>query len=151
MTPAQKALYWRLWQRLCKARAWHTLPRQEQDAHRRALHQEAHCPPSSTDFKNRDFDRFLATITAHLNNQNAPGLPRHDTDGQTRRLVWRIRHDATRAGLDEAYIRKIARDLHVLGNWEDLDLDSLENLRNTIHNRARKKLQTTQPTTENPF
>jgi hypothetical protein len=140
MSPAQKTLYWRLWSRLSKTLGWHTLPSTTRDTLRRQLHTQAGCPPSSKDFNNRHLDRYITYTNALIHDHNDPGTPRTDDDGHRRRLIWRIQTDATLANLDEAYIRHLARDLHVLGNWQDLDLESLENLRNTIHNRATTKL-----------
>lgn len=140
MSPKQTTFYFTLWNRVCVELGWYHLSSAEKDEKRRALHVQAGCPASSKKFTNRDFDRFKSHALALLAGKNSGGTPRVDDDGERRRLVWRIRKDAQMANLDDAYIASVARDLHVLGNWQDLDLASLTNLRDTIHNRAGKKI-----------
>lgn len=140
MSERQRIFYFTLWNRVMVERGWYHLPAAEKDAKRRALHLQAGCPASSKQFTNAHFDRFKAAALALAEGKNSAGEQRADDDGQRRRLVWRIKDDARKAGLDAAYITAIARDLHVLGNWQDLDLPSLTNLRNTIHDRAGHKL-----------
>lgn len=140
MTTKQTYLYWSLWNRVCSDLGWYHLPQREKDAKRHALHIDAECPASSKAFTNLHFSRYRARCEAMLKGKNDGGAQAVDHDHNRRQLVWRIKDDAKKAGLDEAYIVHLARDLRVLGNWQDLDLDSLTNLRNTIHNRAGSKI-----------
>ena len=146
MSPAQRTFYFSLWNRVMVEQGWHHLRTAEKDAKRRALHVQAGCKnadgtaKSSKAFTNADFDLFKAECLKLTSGQRNGGEPRVADDGQRRRLVWRIRDDAKKAGLSPEYIAEVARDLHVLGNWQDLDLPGLTNLMKTIHNRAGKKL-----------
>lgn len=140
MTPKQKSLYWRLWQQVATQFGWLNLPKDQLDEKRRALHRAAGCPDSSTNFGNAALDRYKGHCLALLAQRNSAGPDLLSENGERRRLIWRIRQDAKDAGLDEAYIVKVARDLHVLGCWDELCLEELTNLRNTIHNRSRSKL-----------
>jgi hypothetical protein len=140
MSPKQTTFYFTLWNRVMVEQGWYHLASAEKDEKRRALHTQAGCPASSKDFTNLHFDRFKSACMVILTGKKDGGLPRVDDDGQRRRLVWRIKDDAKKAGLAPEYIVGLARDLAVLGNWEDLDLAGLTNLRNTIHNRAGRKL-----------
>jgi len=150
MSPKQNDFYFTLWNRVCVEQGWYHLSAAEKRSERMRLHLQAGCkyvggpkngePKSSKDFTNADFDRYKAECQKLIAGLRHGGDPRVVDDGQRRRLVWRIKDDAKKAGLDAAYIAECARDLHVLGNWQDLDLDSLTNLMKTIHNRAGKKL-----------
>ena len=137
MSPKQTHFYFTLWNRVMVEKGWYHLPTAEKDSKRRALHAQAGCPDSSKAFTNAHFDRFKAACLAVINGQNDPHTA--DEDGARRRLVWRIKSDAKKAGLDAAYIVAVAQDLSVLGNWEDLDIPGLTNLMHTIHNRAGAK------------
>jgi len=149
LTPKQNDFYFTLWNQVCIEQGWYHLSAAEKRAHRLALHLHAGCiyaagdkkgePKSSKDFTNADFDRYKAECQKLITGQRNGGEPRVADDGQRRRLVWRIKDDAKKAGLDAAYIVAVARDLAVLGNWEDLDLPGLTNLMHTIHNRAGAK------------
>jgi len=122
------------------AKGWCHLPTAEKNAKRYALHIEAKCPESSTEFTNQHFSRYKARCEALIAGKNDGGTQAVDADDARRRLIWRIKEDAKKAGLAPEYISEVAKDLAVLGNWEDLDLAGLENLMHTIHNRAGKKL-----------
>lgn len=140
MSPKQTTFYFTLWNRVMVEQGWYHLPAAEKDSKRRALHLQAGCPESSKDFTNQHFNRFKTACEALIRGKNSAGKEKADADDERRRLVWRIKDDARKTGLAADYIYQVAKDLHVLGNWEDLDLDSLTNLRNTIHNRAGSKL-----------
>lgn len=147
MTAKQTYYYFTLWNRVMVEMGWYHDSAKEKDLRRRALHVQAGCTladgtaKSSKSFSNADFDRFITAANALLAHKNTGGQTKVDDDGARRRLVWRIKDDAKKAGLAPDYIIECARDLHVLGTcWEDLDLDSLTNLRNTIHDRASKKI-----------
>jgi len=136
MTPRQRSFYFSLWNQVCVEQGWYHLPQAQKDAKRRALHAQAGCPASSKEFTNRHFDAFRAHCAALLAGKKTGGAAVVEEAGERRRLVWRIKADAKRGGLADAYIRTLARGLCGLGAWEDLDLASLTNLRATIHNRA---------------
>lgn len=140
MSPKQTTFYFTLWNRVMVEQGWYHLPTSEKDAKRRALHTQAGCPASSKQFTNAHFNRFKNHCQALLAGRPASDPDQSDRDDARRRLVWRINDDAKKAGLAPEYIVEIARDLAVLGNWQDLDLAGLTNLRNTIHNRAGRKL-----------
>lgn len=136
LTGAQFGRYNREWPAVCAARDWE----ENDETARVEFHRANGLPDSRKDWNTRGhFDTFLAACK-EAKGQRTGGSKRTDEDGQRRRLVWRIKDDAKKAGLDAAYIAECARDLHVLGNWQDLDLASLTNLMKTIHNRAGSKL-----------
>ena len=137
MSEKQRVFYFTLWNRVMVEKGWYHLPADEKDCKRRALHEQAGCPASSKAFTNGHFDRFKSACLAIIEGKNDPHTA--GEEGQRRRLVWRIKSDAKKAGLDNAYIAAVAQDLAVLGNWEDLDLPGLTNLMHTIHNRAGAK------------
>jgi hypothetical protein len=140
MSPKQHIYYFTLWNQVCSELGWYHLPAAEKDAKRYALHEQAGCPRSSRQFSNQHFNRFKTRCQALIAGKNDGGETKVDADDARRRLIWRIKDDARKADLSAEYIAEVARDIHVLGNWEDLDLASLTNLRDTIHNRAGKKL-----------
>lgn len=141
MSPKQKTYYFTLWNRVMVQKNWHKLSTKERDQERYKIHAKAGCPQSSLKFTNLHFNRFKSACEALLAGKNTGGNGKVDDDDARRRLVWRIKDDARKAGLAPEYIIECARDLHVLGTcWEDLDLDSLTNLMQTIHNRAGSKL-----------
>ena len=140
MSPKQTTYYFTLWNRVMGEQGWYHLPAAEKDSKRRALHMQARCPASSKEFTNQHFNRFKSHCEALISGKNDGGTQIVDEKDAVRRLIWRIKDDAKKAGLTPEYIIELARDLHVLGNWEDLDLESLTNLRNTIHNRAGMKI-----------
>jgi len=146
MSEKQRVFYFTLWNRVMVEKGWYHRPADEKRAKRLALHMQAGCidpetrdPKSSKAFSNSDFNRFKTHCEALLAGRNSPGPGKADADDARRRLVWRIKSDARKAGLDAAYIVAVARDLAVLGNWEDLDIPGLTNLMHTIHNRAGAK------------
>lgn len=142
MTQKQTIYYFTLWNKVMVEMGWYHLPAAEKNEKRYALHLQAGCPASSKGFTNQHFNRFKTRCEAIIAGKNDGGPGKVDDDDARRRLVWRIKDDAKKAGLSQEYIKEVARDLHVLGNWEDLDLDSLKNLMLTIHNRASSKIGT---------
>lgn len=134
MSPKQVTLYWRTWGAVCAELGW----KNSDSEHRRALHAEAGCKPSMKDFTNRDLDLFLACCRRLLG-QPVTASTAGDL-GERKRLIWRIRQDAARAGLDDAYLNKLSTDLYGLGCWDELCLADLTNFRNAIHDRAGKRL-----------
>jgi hypothetical protein len=76
-------------------------------------------------------------------------------DGERRRLVHRIESDLRKAALAEGYIRKIALDQCDRGDWRDLPIGQLTNLRDTlaqrIWRRGRKKAAEPVLTESDPF
>ena len=138
MSPKQQVYYFTLWNKVMVHEGWHKLSAARKDEERYKIHAEVGCPDSSKDFTNQHFNRFKARCEAILAGKNDGGTQIVDEKDAVRRLVWRIKDDAKKAGLSPEYIIDVARDIHVLGNWEDLDLESLTNLMRTIHNRAGK-------------
>lgn len=124
------------WNEVCAVRGWSP----NDDTVRLQFYRDNGLPESRSDWNTRGhFDTFLAACK-EAKGIRTGGPQRTDDDGERRRLVWRITEDAKKAGLNRDYIVHLARDLHVLGNFEDLDLPSLQNLMRAIHNRAGKKL-----------
>jgi hypothetical protein len=134
MSPKQVTLYWRTWGAVCAEFGW-----QNSDTeHRRAIHAEAGCKPSMKDFTNRDLDLYLAACRRLLG-QRVTASTAGDL-GERKRLIWRIRQDADRAGLDQAYLAKLSTDLYGLACWDELCLADLTNFRNAIHDRASSRV-----------
>jgi hypothetical protein len=134
MSPKQTTLYWRTWAALCAEFGW----KNSDTEHRRAIHAQAGCAPSMKDFANRDLDLFLAACRRLLGQPVTASTAAEI--GERKRLIWRIREDAKRAGLDQAYLAKLSTHLHGLACWDELCLADLTNFRNAIHDRAGKRL-----------
>ena len=126
LTNKQTILYWRTWGTICSTQGW-----ERADNERRyQVHAHCRCPRSMKDFTNRDFSRFLSA-TASLREV----VDIRDRDREN--ALHTIGKDAHKAGLDEAYLRRICTDLYDTERFEDLAQAQLENFRNIIHNRAR--------------
>jgi len=136
LSKAQHNLYWRTWSAICDQNGWSHKPARERDDLRYALHARAGLPHSMTEFANRHFNTFLRFAERLL------GV-RVTRDRDRENLLWHIRQDARAANLDDAYIRKLSTDLTGLSCYEELAPDDLTNLRNLIHQRARKRRQYT--------
>lgn len=134
MTPAQTSLYWRTWAAVCHEHGWPT----SDTTRRRALHAQAKCPPSMRAFTNVHFDRFLSVARQILGSREC--TPVAAEAGERKRLLWRIQQDMRTSGLSDPYLDKIATDQYGLSCWRDLCIADLTNLRNTLHNRAGKKI-----------
>ena len=127
LTKKQTTLYWRTWAAVCAAQGWE----RADNSRRYALHEHAGCPQSMRDFTNRDFSRFLES--------SAPLRDLVDIrDRDRENALHTIRTDAARANFSDAYLRKISLDLYGTTDCERLPMPQLENLRNILHNRARK-------------
>ncbi len=136
LSPKQKGIYWSLWSGVLKARNWQHLSSNEQDLHRYAFHRENNLPESMTAFNKRDhFDTFKAAALRVIKG-DGPSATTAAEDGERKRLIWRIKEDAKKAGLDATYLAKVSTDLYGLACWDELCIADLTNLRDTIHNRA---------------
>jgi len=134
LSKAQTSLYWRTWSSVCIYMGW----KNSDSKLRYALHAEAHCAASMTDFENSDLDRYLRYCDGLLGHERPA---RVSVQGDRNRTIWRIKSDAKRAGFSDEYLAKIAHDLTGgFGTWEELQLPELEKFRNTISNRARGKV-----------
>lgn len=103
--------------------------------------------PSWTALTNSQVDRIKARLEALAAPDDidaqigdlAPGA-----DGDRRRLVWTIERDARRAGFHDGYMTAIVRDMEDVSAgampWRELPLPALENLRDTIAGRSRRKI-----------
>ena len=134
LSRAQTNLYWRTWSSICEQNGWSDKTATGKNDLRYALHARAGLPHSMTQFRNQDLNTFLRFSERLLGVRVSRNRDREN-------LLWRIRQDATAANLDEAYIRKLSTDLTGLACYEELALDDLTNLRNAIHNRAKKRRQ----------
>ncbi len=140
LSPGQIPLYWRLWSGVLAARGWQHLSPAEKDLRRHEFHKSLGLPESMTGFNKRGhFDAYKAAAQRIIKGEG-PSAATAGEDGERKRLVWRIKEDAKLAGLDAAYIQKLAVDLYGLGAWQHLHLNDLTNLRNTIHDRAGTRL-----------
>ena len=125
MTWAQVSLYWREWNKVRKA-----APETDRhELHTKALGYDA----SHKEFTNGDLDKVLAefrvvsepwNINAQIRQLNQP----------RERLMWSIRHRA-----DQRYWEKIMRDRFKKGRLEELTEEELEQLRNTLVARGKKR------------
>lgn len=136
LTKKQTVLYWRTWAAICEAQGW-----ERSDSEQRyEVHKHCRCPQSMRAFTNRDFSKFLSA-SAPLRD----AIDIRDRDREN--ALHTIGRDAARAGLDTAYLRRICADIYGTIDFERLPMPSLENLRNTIHNRARAKREIVTPET----
>jgi hypothetical protein len=129
LSKLQTSRYWRTWSEVCRYHGW----RNADEDRRRALHAEAGCPASMRDFGNKDFDLYLNYTATLLDQVPAPRDPERE------RLCYAIARDAKKGGLSDAYLARICGDRFDSSRWRDLPLTQLEQLRNTIHNRASHK------------
>ncbi len=128
LTKKQSVLYWRTWAAICAVQGW-----EHGDNERRySVHEHCRCPRSMKDFSNRDFSKFLSA-SAPLRD----AIDIRDRDREN--ALHTIGRDAALAGLDDHYLRRICADLYGTIDFERLPMHSLENFRNVIHNRARRR------------
>lgn len=145
MSPKQTTYYFTLWNQVMVAQGWYHESADKKRERRLAAHVQAGCincdgsAKSSKNLSNVDFGLIKAYFQKLITGKNHGGLEKVKEDDARRRLVWRIKADSKIGGLNTAYIKIIAKEMHVLGNWEDLPMDDLTNLRNAIHNRAGSK------------
>ena len=134
MSPAQDKLYWREWgavSRRCRDRGLPVPDRHE--LHAAALGADK----SHKDFTNADFDKVLAQFRAHSQPDNVAAQLR-----QLDQPKVRLRHKIM--SFDQAYWQAIARDKFGHADLEELDLDQLTQLRNTLAARetSRRRKET---------
>jgi len=122
LTRRQTALYWRTWASICEAQGW---PRSD-STRRYALHAEAGCPHSMTQFRNRDFNHYLSAA--------APLCNRIDIRDRDKENLVAAIHET---GLDTPYLQSICRDTYKTRDWERLPYPKLKNFLKTAVNRAR--------------
>jgi hypothetical protein len=133
ITRSQFGLHNREWKSVCTANAWDM----QDDSIRLAFYASAGLPATRSAWTNKHFDKFLHACGRALGHDSAD----NSLDTRARaRLIWRIKFDAARAGLNDQYLLTISRDQTGLGCWTELGLDQLENLRNTVQNRAKRKV-----------
>lgn len=140
MNDAQRIMLFRLFGNLANARTWGVA---ERDLQREKITAELFGAPRSwSTFNNSDVDRMKARLTALANPdsidaQIADGRAAHE--GERKRLLHRIEEDMRRGGFNDSYVMTLCRDLYDTHRWRELDLPRLENLRDTLANRARRK------------
>ena len=125
MTRGQVSLYWREWNRVRKAAP----ATQRHDLHVQALGFDV----SHKDFTNGDLDKVLAEFRAVSEPWNLNAQMRQ-LNQPRERLMWSIRQRA-----DRPYWEKIMRDRFKKERLEDLSDGELEQLRNTLAARGKKK------------
>jgi len=125
MTKAQTRLYWREWSKVRKAE-----PKTDRhELHIRALGLDR----SHKEFTNGDLDKVLAEFRVVSEPWNLNAQMRQ-LNQPRKRLMWSIRQRA-----DQPYWEKIMRDRFKKGRLEDLTDQELEQLRNTLAARGKKK------------
>lgn len=141
ITGAQHGKHTQEWKAVCA----HLECDPKDDSVRLAFYRKFNLPESRKDWSPReDFDRFLKACA------RVRGI-KDTRDHERERLVWRVRADAQKGGLDEAYLKKLSTDLYGLGCWDELSIPDLTNFRNAVHNRARGKTDHETDTENNPF
>jgi len=93
MTEAQHALYFRLWNRVCRTMKWDLLPAADRDEWRRELHRRAFgLDKSAKDIKaGQDFDRILGVFNSYLQPGDIRQAKRTDTMPRVR-VLWSFEH-----------------------------------------------------------
>lgn len=147
---AQRIMLFSLFSKLAIARGW--IGQVQREIEREKLTREclglgsdadAEETPSWSALENAEIDLLKRRMIAlregdSLDAQLADVMARDD--GERRRLIYRIEQDAKRAGFGDAYMNTIVRDMEDAGaDWRALPLPALENLRDTVANRARRK------------
>lgn len=139
MTAKQEALYWRKWSLICDRYGWPQSDNQRRhDLHIQALGQNK----SHRNFTNPEFDRILAVMNKLADPDSVAAqmvldeYENKEDPGERRRLIYRINQLA-----DEPYTLALCRNMFQTSRWQDLPLDSLTILRDTLVTRfrARKK------------
>ncbi len=152
MSPAQRTMLFKLFSQLCGARKVAGVA--GRDLFREKITLDLFGGPRSWSlFDNGDVDRMKMRLLALLDPDNLDAQM-HDAaaapDGERRRLVTRIESDMARAGFHEGYLRTIAVEMYDRGDWRALDLAALENLRDTIAARTRRKVGSRKSKIEKP-
>jgi hypothetical protein len=140
LTPGQIPFYWRLWAGVLAAKGWGSLSTKDKDSKRYEFHRENGLPQSMTKMNPRAHFDIFKQAAERVIKGSGPGATTAPEDGERKRLVWRIKEDAAKAGLDATYLAKVSTDLYGLACWDALALDDLTNFRDAIHNRAGTKL-----------
>ena len=164
MTAKQSAHYWNLWRNACLAQGW--TPSQgvpSKDVNELRHQQQAAAlgyAKSSKDLTNAEFDLVKAHFQLLANDTDLSAAVRlADPEiGERKRLIYSINRLAP-----EAYRRKVTQDKFHTTDLDQLSIEQLTQLRNTLANRAHKFRKTrssrreeaqTDPTPvleENPF
>jgi len=125
VTKAQQKLYWREWNKVRKT---------EPETDRHELHIKAlGIDVSHKEFTNGDLDKVLAEFRVVSEPWNVNAQMRQ-LNQPRERLMWSIRHRA-----DQPYWEKIMRDRFKKRRLEDLTDRELEQLRNTLVARGKKR------------
>lgn len=148
MTAAQRTMLFSYFARLARAMARKT--KESQDALRAEITEDLFgAPVSWSEFSERHVDRMKRRLVAMLSpNDLQAQLADSDEGGEAAardRLLFRIDADLKKAGFGDWYVRKIVVDFYDRTDWRALPLDQLENLRDTIANRARGKTRAKTP------
>lgn len=152
MTAEQRTMLFSLFARLAKAMGWGPSMR---DLKRAELTADVFGEAVSwSAFNDRHVDRMKRRLIACLNPHDL-AAQRADSDegadaAARRRILYGIEQQMRRAGFDEAYVRKIAVDFYDFAEWRELPIPQLENLRNTLANRARRKTPSSEPAAPKP-
>lgn len=141
MTKPQRDMLFGLFGKLAKQRAWGPLQRDlQRDAVTVTLFGAARSwstfDDGAVDKMKRRLKALLHTdsIAAQIADANA------EEEGERARLLHRIESDAAKAGLGEGYLRTISIDFYDRAVWRALPIEQLENLRDTIAGRSRRKV-----------
>lgn len=142
MTAAQRTMLFTLFARLAKACALKTSS--ERDRLRNEITTELFGEYVSwSHFGDAHVDRMKRRLLAMLNPNDLAIQMADSEDGADaaarKRLLHRIETDARRAGFSDEYMAKVATDFYDRSDWRALPIADLENLRNTIANRARRQ------------
>lgn len=93
MTEAQHALYFRLWNAVCRKMCWDVLPAAERDEWRRELHRRAFGEDKSAKHikAGQDFDRILGVFNSYLRPGDLRGALVRENMSRARTL-WSFEH-----------------------------------------------------------
>lgn len=157
MNALQLSKHWRLWSAACKTQGWKTNDDQKRyETYAAALQNnrssggnDALTSPSPKRYSVKDFtaqrdidalfDHLTQLATNHTSLTAALRQANPDA-GERKRLIWSIKQKS-----DDAYIRHIAVNKFGTGDFAELDLSQLTQLRNTLaarnHAKKKKKLE----------
>jgi len=138
LTPSQTKRFWREWSVACHVQGWdkaHSWTGAQIDAERKALLQRAGFTSLTQVDHTKGFDKVLAEL-ALLSRPDSLAPQLRAQDQPRIRLTWKIKHSLQEYGLSTEYWQTIARDRWGTTDLDQLTLDQLEQLRNTLASRA---------------
>ena len=133
MTKKQEYTYFHLWRQACQAKGWKTTD----NAKRHQIHVNVlGYDTGHAGMDNAEIDLIFPAFRLLANDTDIDAAVAffNPENGEKKRLLWKIKHLAA-----EPYIQSIALDRFDTRQWEELSMQQLTMLRNTLQNRMHSK------------